>query len=47
VAWSVDFRANFVPEFEALNEGVQDELLAHVPILETFGRNSDARVWIR
>ena len=24
-------------EFEALNAAVQDELLAHVPVLETFG----------
>jgi hypothetical protein len=26
-----------VPEFDALNEAVQDELLAHVPVLETLG----------
>jgi len=37
VVWRVDFHADFVPEFEALNEAVQDELLAHVPVLETFG----------
>jgi hypothetical protein len=37
VVWSVDFHADFVPEFEALNEAVQDELLAHVSVLETFG----------
>ena len=37
MVWSVDFHADFVPEFEALNEAVQDELLAHVPVLETFG----------
>ena len=37
MAWSVEFHADFVSEFEALNEAVQDELLAHVPVLETFG----------
>jgi len=30
--WSVD-----LPEFEALPEAVQDELLAHIAVLETFG----------
>ena len=33
VVWSVDFHTDFVPEFEALNQAVQDELLAHVPVL--------------
>ncbi len=27
----------FVPEFEALPDAVQDELLAHLAVLETFG----------
>jgi hypothetical protein len=36
VAWRVDSHTDFVSEFEALNEAVQDELLAHVPVLETF-----------
>ena len=35
--WSVDFHGDFAPEFQALNEVVQDELLAHVAVLETFG----------
>ena len=35
--WVVDFHAQFVPEFEALDEVVQDELLAHIVVLETFG----------
>ena len=35
--WSVDLHAEFVPEFEGLPEAVQDELLAHIAIPETFG----------
>lgn len=35
--WVVDFHDDFVPEFEKLPEGVQDELLAHVALLEVFG----------
>jgi len=35
--WSVDLHAEFVPEFEAFPEAVQDELLAHIAVLETFG----------
>jgi len=35
--WSVDLHAEFVPEFAALSEAVQDELLAHIAVLETFG----------
>jgi len=37
VAWEVEFHAQFVPEFEALAAPVQDELLAHVAVLEVFG----------
>jgi hypothetical protein len=37
MAWSVDFHNDFVPEFQALGESVQDELLAHIALLETFG----------
>jgi hypothetical protein len=37
VAWDVDFHSQFVPEFESFEEAVQDELLAHVKVLETFG----------
>jgi hypothetical protein len=37
VIWNVDLHVDFVPEFEALSEAVQDELLAHVAALEIFG----------
>lgn len=37
MAWDVDLHTNFVPEFDALDEAVQDELLAHVTVLEMFG----------
>ncbi|MEO8564619.1 MAG: type II toxin-antitoxin system RelE/ParE family toxin [bacterium] len=37
MAWQVDFSGQFVPEFQALDEAVQDELLAHVKVLEEFG----------
>jgi hypothetical protein len=37
VRWEVDLHDAFVPEFEALDEAVQDELLAHVAVLEMFG----------
>ena len=35
--WSVDLHAQFVAEFDALPESVQDELLAHMAVLEVFG----------
>lgn len=35
--WVVEFHSEFVPEFAALEEAVQDELLAHVAVLEAFG----------
>jgi hypothetical protein len=37
VAWAVDLHDDFVPEFKALPEGVQDDLLAHLAVLEVFG----------
>lgn len=37
VAWEVEFHTQFVPEFEALAVPAQDELLAHVAVLEVFG----------
>jgi hypothetical protein len=37
VPWEVELHDAFVPEFEALDEAVQDELLAHVSVLEIFG----------
>jgi hypothetical protein len=33
----VDLHDAFVPEFEALDDAVQDELLAYVAVLEVFG----------
>ena len=35
--WTVHFYTAFEPEFAALREVVQDELLAHMRLLETFG----------
>jgi hypothetical protein len=37
VRWTVELHDDFVPEFGALDEDVQDELLAHITALETFG----------
>ncbi len=46
VPWSVDLHAQFVAEFDALPESVQDELLAHVAVLEVFGPQlGRPRVW--
>lgn len=35
--WDVDLLDDFVPEYHDLTEEVQDELLAHVKLLEQFG----------
>ncbi len=35
--WLVEFHEDFESEFDALSEEVQDELLAHASLLETFG----------
>lgn len=35
--WTVDFHDAFAPEFDELPQPVQDELLAHVELLEMFG----------
>ncbi|WP_026730820.1 type II toxin-antitoxin system RelE/ParE family toxin [Fischerella sp. PCC 9605] len=35
--WVVEFHEDFEPEFDNLPESVQDELLAHSGLLETFG----------
>lgn len=37
MSWDVEFDPAFDPEFEALPAEVQDELLAHAKLLETFG----------
>lgn len=37
VTWEVLFHEEFEPEFNALPEDVQDELLAHAKLLQQFG----------
>ena len=37
VKWEVEFHKDFDPEFDALPEEVQAELLAHAALLEGFG----------
>jgi hypothetical protein len=37
VTWEVLFHEEFEPEFDALREDVQDELLAHARLLQQFG----------
>lgn len=37
VTWEVLFHEAFEPEFDALAEDVQDELLAHAKLLQQFG----------
>jgi hypothetical protein len=37
VSWQVFFHAEFEPEFDALDQEVQDELLAHASLLKEFG----------
>jgi hypothetical protein len=37
VIWEIEFHAAFDPEYEELAEAVQDELLAHLRLLEQFG----------
>jgi hypothetical protein len=37
VTWIVELHPDFDPEFENLAEAVQDELLAHLKLLEQFG----------
>jgi len=37
VPWTVRFGDEFEPEFDALSEAVQDELLARMSVLEQFG----------
>jgi hypothetical protein len=35
--WEVDLHDDFVPEYRGLHMEVQDELLAHIELLEQFG----------
>jgi len=37
VRWKVEFHQSFDPEFDALPEGVQDEIRAHALLLQTIG----------
>jgi hypothetical protein len=37
MVWNVEFHADFDPEYEELDEAVQDELLAQLKLLETSG----------
>jgi len=37
MAWKVTFCDEFEPQYEALDEAVQDELLAQLKVLEQFG----------
>lgn len=37
MVWGVTFCDEFEPEYEALDATVQDELLAHLKVLERFG----------
>ena len=37
MAWQVDLHGDFGAEFRALEREVQDELLAHIALLEHFG----------
>jgi hypothetical protein len=37
VKWKVDLHDDFVPEYRDLHQDVQDELLAHIELLEQFG----------
>jgi hypothetical protein len=35
--WEVDLHNDFVPEYRAFHKDVQDELLAHIELLEQWG----------
>ncbi len=37
--WLIEFCSEFDQEFDALNENVQDECLAHLKLLQKFGPN--------
>lgn len=37
MGWLVEFHEQFDPEFEALHQSVQDEILAHAGVLQQFG----------
>jgi hypothetical protein len=37
VDWAVDLHDDFAPEYQRFPEEVQDELLAHISVLQEFG----------
>jgi hypothetical protein len=37
MSWAIEFHRDFDPEYGALDETVQDELLAHLELLKQFG----------
>src|SRR5712675_1419414 len=37
MGWKVDLHNDFLPEYRDLHKDVQDELLAHIELLEQFG----------
>lgn len=37
VKWEVDLHDDFVPEYHALHQDVQEHLLAHIDLLKEFG----------
>lgn len=39
MAWTVIFHPEFDAEFQEMEEGLQDELLAHAKLLQEFGPN--------
>ena len=39
MVWTVVFHPEFDAEFQAMEEGLQDELLAHAKLLQEFGPN--------
>jgi hypothetical protein len=46
VKWEVDLHDEFLPEYGELYRDVQDELLAHIELLEQFGPQLDDPEWI-
>jgi len=47
VSWIVDIGDEFEPEFDALHEDVQTEILALSRVLQEFGRKRDGRALTR
>ena len=44
--WEVDLHDELVPEYGELRKDVQDELLAHMELLDNSGRSWDGLEWI-